>query len=126
MAELERGRRNTFICEVTIPLHWAREYAQRILLAPGADPDLIETHDAFTISDLQTYGDVGLTLYGREQDYVTSGECYHTNPHTGRPSTGYTGGGRLNGLAPFITSLPMVRRVEAWALWTSEGSGVRA
>jgi acetyl-CoA C-acetyltransferase len=52
---------------------------------PIEDLDLIETHDAFTISDLQTYGDVGLTLYGHEQDYVTSGECYHTNPHTGQP-----------------------------------------
>ena len=52
---------------------------------PVEDLDLIETHDAFTISDLQTYGDVGLTLYGREQDYVTSGDCYHTNPHTGKP-----------------------------------------
>ncbi|MDH3215389.1 MAG: thiolase domain-containing protein [Candidatus Krumholzibacteria bacterium] len=52
---------------------------------PLEDLDLVETHDAFTISDLQTYGDVGLTLYGREQDYVTSGECYHENPHTGQP-----------------------------------------
>jgi acetyl-CoA C-acetyltransferase len=52
---------------------------------PIEDLDLVETHDAFTISDLQTYGDVGLTLYGREQDYVTSGECYHVNPHTGKP-----------------------------------------
>jgi len=52
---------------------------------PVEDFDLIETHDAFTISDLQTYGDVGLTLYGREQDYVTSGDCYYTNPHTGKP-----------------------------------------
>jgi len=52
---------------------------------PIEDLDLVETHDAFTISDLQTYGDVGLTLYGREQDYVTSGECYYINPHTGKP-----------------------------------------
>jgi len=50
---------------------------------PLEDLDLIETHDAFTISDLQTYGDVGLTLYGKEQDYVTSGDCYLHNPHTG-------------------------------------------
>ena len=50
---------------------------------PIEDLDLVETHDAFTISDLQTYGDVGLTLYGREQDYVTSGDCYLANPHTG-------------------------------------------
>jgi acetyl-CoA C-acetyltransferase len=52
---------------------------------PTEDLDVVETHDAFTISDLQTYGDVGLTLYGREQDYVTSGDCYYTNPHTGEP-----------------------------------------
>jgi len=52
---------------------------------PIEDLDLVETHDAFTISDLQTYGDVGLTLYGREQDYVTSGECYLRNPRTGKP-----------------------------------------
>jgi acetyl-CoA C-acetyltransferase len=50
---------------------------------PVEDLDLVETHDAFTISDLQTYGDVGLTLYGREQDYVTSGESYLVNPKTG-------------------------------------------
>ena len=52
---------------------------------PIEDLDLVETHDAFTISDLQTYGDIGLTLYGREQDYVTSGDCYLENPHTGKP-----------------------------------------
>jgi len=52
---------------------------------PLEDLDLVETHDAFTISDLQTYGDVGLTLYGREQEYVRSGDCYHVNPHTNRP-----------------------------------------
>ena len=52
---------------------------------PLEDLDLVETHDAFTISDLQTYGDVGLSLYGREQDYVTSGECYLDNPRTGKP-----------------------------------------
>ncbi len=51
---------------------------------PIEDLDLVETHDAFTISDLQTYGDVGLALYGQEQDYVRSGECYLKNPHTGR------------------------------------------
>jgi acetyl-CoA C-acetyltransferase len=52
---------------------------------PIEDLDLVETHDAFTISDLQTYGDVGLTQYGREQDYVTSGESYLVNPKSGKP-----------------------------------------
>ncbi|MGK5086372.1 thiolase domain-containing protein [Bdellovibrionota bacterium FG-2] len=51
---------------------------------PIEDLDLVETHDAFTISDLQTYGDVGLTYYGEEQNYVTSGECYLENPVTGK------------------------------------------
>jgi len=50
---------------------------------PIEDLDLVETHDAFTISDLQTYGDVGLTLYGHEQEFVTSGESYLDNPKTG-------------------------------------------
>jgi acetyl-CoA C-acetyltransferase len=43
---------------------------------PIEDLDLIETHDAFTISDLQTYGDIGLTLYGEEQSYIKSGDAY--------------------------------------------------
>jgi acetyl-CoA C-acetyltransferase len=60
-------------------------YGMAGITDPVEDFDLIETHDAFTISDLQTYGDVGMTLYGREQDYVTSGDCYHMNPHTGQP-----------------------------------------
>jgi acetyl-CoA C-acetyltransferase len=52
---------------------------------PIDDFDLVETHDAFTISDLQTYGDIGLTLYGQEQEYIKSGDCYLENPHTGKP-----------------------------------------
>lgn len=55
------------------------------IVDPLEDLDLVETHDAFTISDLQTYGDVGLTHYGREQDFVTSGDCYLENPKTGEP-----------------------------------------
>ena len=60
-------------------------YKMADIKEPVEDFDLVETHDAFTISDLQTYGDVGLTLYGKEQDYVTSGESYLINPHTGKP-----------------------------------------
>jgi acetyl-CoA C-acetyltransferase len=44
---------------------------------PVEDLDLIETHDAFTISDLQTYGDVGLTRYGEEESYISSGNAYY-------------------------------------------------
>lgn len=44
---------------------------------PIEDIDLVELHDAFTISDIQTYGDIGLTLYGEEPTYITSGDAYH-------------------------------------------------
>ncbi|MFH0788697.1 MAG: thiolase domain-containing protein [Pseudomonadota bacterium] len=44
---------------------------------PLEELDLVELHDAFTISDLQTYGDIGLRPYGREQEYVESGDAYY-------------------------------------------------
>ncbi len=52
---------------------------------PTEDFDVIELHDAFTISDVQTYEDIGVRPYGYGRDYVESGDCYHTNPHTGKP-----------------------------------------
>ncbi len=62
-------------------------YAYRMtgIVDPMEDLDVIELHDAFTISDVQTYEDVGLRPYGYGRDYVESGDCYHTNPHTGQP-----------------------------------------
>ena len=44
---------------------------------PLDDFDLVELHDAFTISDIQTYGDVGLAPYGKEVDYIESGDAYY-------------------------------------------------
>jgi acetyl-CoA C-acetyltransferase len=52
---------------------------------PTEDLDLLELHDAFTISDVQTYEDIGVRPYGEGRDYVESGDCYHTNPNTGKP-----------------------------------------
>lgn len=52
---------------------------------PMEDLDVVELHDAFTISDVQSYEDIGLRPYGTGRDYVESGDCYHTNPHTGKP-----------------------------------------
>jgi len=52
---------------------------------PTKDLDLLELHDAFTISDVQTYEDIGVRPYGYGRDYVESGDCYHTNPKTGKP-----------------------------------------
>ncbi|MBU0515629.1 MAG: thiolase domain-containing protein [Proteobacteria bacterium] len=43
---------------------------------PLQDLDLVELHDAFTISDIQTYGDIGLRPYGQEPDYIESGDAY--------------------------------------------------
>ena len=65
----------------------AAYYAYRMtgIVDPMEDFDVIELHDAFTISDVQTYEDIGLRPYGYGRDYVESGDCYHTNPHTGKP-----------------------------------------
>ncbi len=52
---------------------------------PTEDMDLVELHDAFTISDIQTYEDIGIRPYGEGRTYVESGDCYHTNPNTGQP-----------------------------------------
>ncbi|MCZ6652597.1 MAG: thiolase domain-containing protein, partial [Planctomycetota bacterium] len=37
---------------------------------PVEDFDLLETHDAFTISDIQTYEDIGLRPYGRGREFI--------------------------------------------------------
>lgn len=43
---------------------------------PLKELDILETHDAFTVSDIQTYEDIGLRPYGRGADFVESGDCY--------------------------------------------------
>lgn len=43
---------------------------------PMEELDLLETHDAFTISDIQTYEDIGLRPYGRGREFIESGEAY--------------------------------------------------
>lgn len=52
---------------------------------PMEDFDVLELHDAFTISDVQTYEDIGVRPYGEGRDYVESGDCYHINPKTNEP-----------------------------------------
>ena len=60
-------------------------YGMTGITDPTVDLDVVELHDAFTISDVQTYEDIGIRPYGYGRDYVESGDCYHTNPHTGKP-----------------------------------------
>ncbi|MFQ5424973.1 MAG: thiolase domain-containing protein [Phycisphaerae bacterium] len=55
---------------------------------PIEDFDLLETHDAFTISDIQTYEDIGLRPYGRGREFIESGDAYYE----GRLPTNVSGG----------------------------------
>lgn len=55
---------------------------------PLEDFDLLETHDAFTISDIQTYEDIGLRPYGRGREFIESGDAYYE----GRLPTNLSGG----------------------------------
>jgi acetyl-CoA C-acetyltransferase len=59
-------------------------YSMTGISDPTEDLDVVELHDAFTISDVQSYEDLGIRPYGTGRDYVESGDCYHTNPHTGK------------------------------------------
>ncbi len=65
----------------------AAYYAYRMcgINDPCEDLDLVELHDAFTISDIQTYEDIGIRPYGEGRDYVESGDCYLKDPKTGKP-----------------------------------------
>lgn len=52
---------------------------------PCEDLSLVELHDAFTISDIQTYEDIGIRPYGEGRTYIESGDAYLKNPKTGKP-----------------------------------------
>jgi hypothetical protein len=58
-------------------------YGMTGIVDPCAELDLVELHDAFTISDIQTYEDIGLRPYGSGPDYVESGDAYLTVPKDG-------------------------------------------
>lgn len=55
---------------------------------PVEELDVFEPHDAFTVSDIQTYEDVGLRPYGKGADFIESGDAYLG----GRLPTGLSGG----------------------------------
>ena len=55
---------------------------------PVEDLDVLETHDAFTVSDIQTYEDVGLRPYGKGEEFIESGDAYFE----GRLPTNLSGG----------------------------------
>ncbi len=90
---------------------------------PNVDLDLVELHDAFTISDIQTYEDIGIRPYGEGRSYVESGECYHTNPLTGKPgqlpanlSGGLIGCMHAVGATGIMQTIEIAQNI--WNRWT--------
>ncbi|MCU0662337.1 MAG: thiolase domain-containing protein [Myxococcota bacterium] len=61
--------------------HYA--YEMTGIVDPITDLDLVELHDAFTISDIQTYEDIGIKPYSRGPEYIESGDAYLEVPRDG-------------------------------------------
>ena len=80
---------------------------------PLEDFDLLETHDAFTISDVQTYEDLGLRPYGRGREFIESGDAYYE----GRLPTNLSGG--LIGTMHAVGATGIFQMVEL--LWQLQG-----
>lgn len=80
---------------------------------PIEDFDVLETHDAFTISDVQTYEDIGLRPYGRGREFIESGDAYFG----GRLPTNLSGG--LIGTMHAVGATGVFQLVEI--LWQLQG-----
>lgn len=80
---------------------------------PLNDFDVLETHDAFTISDVQTYEDIGLRPYGRGREFIDSGDAYYE----GRLPTNLSGG--LIGTMHAVGATGIFQMVEL--LWQLQG-----
>ena len=80
---------------------------------PLEDFDVLETHDAFTISDIQTYEDLGLRPYGRGREFIDSGDAYYE----GRLPTNMSGG--LIGTMHAVGATGIFQIVEA--IWQLQG-----
>jgi acetyl-CoA C-acetyltransferase len=100
-------------------------YAYRMagIQNPLEDFDMAELHDAFTISDMQSYEDLGFRPYGEGRDFVESGDCYHTDPKTGelgRLPTNLSGG--LIGCMHAVGATGIMQTVEcALHIWDKHG-----
>lgn len=81
---------------------------------PVEDFDVLETHDAFTVSDIQTYEDIGLRPYGHGQDFVESGDAYFE----GKLPTNLSGG--LLGTMHSVGATGVFQLVEI--LWQLQGN----
>ena len=63
-------------------------YGMAGITDPLAELDILETHDAFTVSDVQTYEDIGLRPYGCGYDFIESGDAFYN----GKLPTNLSGG----------------------------------
>ncbi|MCP4248775.1 MAG: thiolase domain-containing protein [bacterium] len=84
---------------------------------PVEDFDILETHDAFTISDIQTYEDIGLRPYGRGREFIESGEAFFE----GKLPTNLSGG--LIGTMHAVGATGIWQIVEI--LWQMQGKWAR-
>jgi acetyl-CoA C-acetyltransferase len=80
---------------------------------PVEDLDLLETHDAFTISDIQTYEDIGLRPYGRGREFIETGEALYD----GKLPTNLSGG--LIGTMHAVGATGIFQMVEI--MWQLQG-----
>jgi acetyl-CoA C-acetyltransferase len=80
---------------------------------PVEELGILETHDAFTISDIQTYEDIGLRPYGRGREFIESGEAYFE----GKLPTNLSGG--LIGTMHAVGATGIFQMVEI--LWQMQG-----
>lgn len=65
-----------------------QSYQMAGITDPLKDLDILETHDAFTVSDIQTYEDIGLRPYGQGADFIEREDAYLT----GQLPTNLSGG----------------------------------
>lgn len=70
--------------------HWAAYHAYNSagIVNPIKELDVLETHTAFTISDLQTWEDIGLAPPGRGYEFIENGDAFFE----GRLPTNLSGG----------------------------------
>ncbi len=80
---------------------------------PVEDLDVLETHDAFTVSDIQTWEDIGLRPYGKGYEFIESGDAYYE----GRLPNNLSGG--LLGTMHAVGATGVFQLVEV--LWQLKG-----
>lgn len=90
-AEMYAGRKNEwpgFTSFLAARFAAYQAYNMAKITDPVEELDVLETHDAFTVSDIQTYEDIGLRPYGKGAEFIESGDAFSG----GRLPTNLSGG----------------------------------